>query len=180
MLTAKLQDYQASEVLADGSQITVRALHPEDKPILQEGMHHLSKNSLYNRFFTWKTELSPKELSFFTELDFVDHVGLLASLVTPEGERPLGVGRYIACKELKSIHAAEIAFAVDEEFQGRGIGKLLMKHLIVIGRQNHVKLFVAYVLPGNRKMLAVLYGSGLPVTRNQDEAGVLEIRLRLT
>ena len=179
MLTVDLHEYQASERLVDGSPVVIRALHPEDKPILQEGMHHLSKDSLYNRFFTWKTELSSRELSFFTELDFIDHVGLLASLMTPDGERPLGVGRYIACKELKAERAAEIAFAVDEEFQGRGVGKLLLKHLIEIARQNQLEEFVAYVLPDNKKMLAVLHKSGLDLRCKQDAAGVLEVRLRL-
>jgi GNAT superfamily N-acetyltransferase len=179
MLTIDHHEYRVLENLIDGTPIVIRALQPADKPILQEGMHHLSKDSLYNRFFTWKTELSSKELSFFTELDFVDHVGLLASLITPDGERPLGVGRYIACKELKSRRAAEIAFAVDEEFQGRGVGKLLLKHLVTIARQNHLKEFVAYVLPDNKKMLGVLYKSGLPLRCKQDEAGVLDVRLQL-
>lgn len=179
MATIQAQAYEARELTLAGQSVLIRSIRAEDKPILQEGMHHLSKESLYARFFTFKSELSDVELKFFTEMDFVHHVGLMATLTTADGDRPVGVGRYIMSKDLEKDNRAELAFAVDDEYQGLGIGTLLLKHLTVIGKANKLSQFVAFVLPTNRKMLGVLRQSGLPIQYKKDDAGVLEVTLDL-
>ncbi len=174
------QHYVAYEKLRDGRDIVIRSIRPEDKPVLQEGMHHLSRESLYFRFFTGKTELSEKELTFFTEIDFIHHVGLLASLLVSGAEAvPIGVGRYIMTDRTKALENAELAFAVDEKFQGLGVGTHLMKHLTKIGRAQGLKKFTAFVLPQNIKMQAVFMCCGLPMTQVHNDAGVLEMTLSL-
>ncbi|MDR3615837.1 MAG: GNAT family N-acetyltransferase [Candidatus Obscuribacterales bacterium] len=177
--TIKAKDYCVREETLDGRMLTIRGIRSDDKEMLQEGMHHLSKESIYARFFTFKSELTDNELKYFTEVDFVNHVALVASLDTPAGERPVGVGRYIIPDKVPKENKAELAFTVDDEYQGLGIGTILMKHLIVIGRANRIERFVAYVMPDNRRMRDVLRRAGLPIKYKQDSAGILEITLTL-
>src|SRR5215467_13366357 len=92
---ANAERYLSTDELRDGRKVSIRAIRPEDKPILQESWHHLSRQSQYFRFFAEKDELTEQELEFFTDIDFVHHVGLLASIINGDAEVPAGVGRYI-------------------------------------------------------------------------------------
>jgi len=177
--TIQAKDYCVREETLDGRTLTIRSIRSDDKEVLKEGMHHLSKESLYARFFTFKSELTDDELKYFTEVDFVNHVALMAAFNTTDGERPVGVGRYIIPNKAPKENKAELAFTVDDMYQGLGIGTLLMKHLITIGRANRIEKFVAYVMPDNRRMRDVLRRAGLPIKYKQDSAGILEITLIL-
>lgn len=80
--------------LRDGSAIRIRAIRPDDKQRLLGHFSRLSEQSVYQRFFGVKKSLTPEDLVLFTELDFVDAVGLVATLGEAEQERIVGVGRY--------------------------------------------------------------------------------------
>jgi RimJ/RimL family protein N-acetyltransferase len=117
---APAADYAADEVLRDGGSIHIRAIRPDDRERLREHFHGLSEKSIYFRFFGLKRSLNDAELTRLTNLDFVDHVALAATLRDDRGERFIGVARYIRCPDRSR---AEVAFAVLDEHQGRGIGK---------------------------------------------------------
>ncbi len=89
------EKYLAEERLRDGRTVVIRAVQSTDKPLLKEAMHHLSPQSLYFRFLTPKKELTDKELAYFTEVDFLHHVALLASVNENGKSVPAGVGRYV-------------------------------------------------------------------------------------
>ena len=178
--TAHANHYLVHETLGDGSSVVIRAIRPEDKPILQEGMHHLNQQSLYFRFFTPKRELSKEELVHFTEVDFIHHVGLMACLISKHGhEIPVGVGRYIMSEDSRQSATAELAFAVSEEAQGRGVGTLLCKHLIKIARAEGLTTLTALVLEGNLKMMAVFAHSGVAMKQTRQGGGVIDVTLSL-
>ena len=172
-----LRLYAARDRLLDGRFLLVRAIRPDDKLAIQDGLHRLSAESAYFRFFQLKRQASPKELAYFTELDFADHVALIA--IVEGAALVVGVGRYIVCDEVESIRAAEIAFAVDDAYHGRGIATILLRHLAKIARAAAISEFRASVLPDNHKMLRVLAHSGLP-QEHTTEDGVVEVRLSLT
>lgn len=169
--------YYAKDQLRDGRVLDIRSIIPEDKPILAEGMHHLSPASLYYRFLTPKRELTDKELAYFTEVDFFHHVALLASIEEDGKILPAGVARYV----MPSTNAteAEIAFAVNEEYLGLGIATVLLKHLTKIAKGNSIKTFTALVLPDNHKMLDVLKHSQMPMKSFMNTTGVLQVNLEL-
>ncbi|GAA5315125.1 MAG: hypothetical protein AseanaTS_03290 [Candidatus Pelagadaptatus aseana] len=170
--------YQACETLKDGSKLLIRAVLPEDKAGMQEAAHHLSDRSSYLRFFRVKHDLTPQELKFFTEVDFVDHVGLTGVICEGEDQgEVVAASRYVVCQREPKV-IAELAFAVDDPHQGLGIGKLMLKHLVAIARQADIDEFEVSVLAENRKMLRVLTGFGLPYTQSRDR-GVVELRLSL-
>ncbi|HIA51478.1 MAG TPA: GNAT family N-acetyltransferase [Candidatus Melainabacteria bacterium] len=170
--------YFAKDQLRDGRVLDIRSIIPEDKPILAEGMHHLSPASLYYRFLTPKRELTDKELAYFTEVDFFHHVALLASIEEDGKILPAGVARYV----MPSTNAteAEIAFAVNEEYQGLGIATVLLRHLRKIAVKNGLKTFTALVLPDNTKMLDVFKHSDIPMKSVVTTTGVMNITLDLS
>ncbi len=76
--------YAAGEVMRDGRPIRIRAIRPDDKQRLLEHFAHLSPRSVYYRFFGLKRSLDDQDLRRFTELDFVNHVGLVATVAGRE------------------------------------------------------------------------------------------------
>ena len=90
-----------------------------------------------------------------------------------------GVGRYVMSNNAALPLSADIAFAVNDEYQGLGIGTMLLTHLTTIARQAGILEFTALVLPNNKKMLHVFRNSGLPIKESVNSVGVLEIVLRL-
>ena len=93
---------------------------------------------------------------------------------TGSGEHVVAGARYV----LMSPGVAEVAFAVTDAWQGRGLGKLLMKHLTAIAREAGLRELRAEVMPGNGSMLAVFRGSGLPIS-TKTEADAVHVRLLL-
>ena len=120
------------------------------------------------RFHGFKRSLSESEVIDMTEVDFVDHVGLVATFGIDPEPPLIGAGRYILCADTPKHHRAEVAFAVLDEHQGKGIGSLLLRHLAIIGKAQGVREFQAEVLTDNRKMIAVLEGSGFPFERSTE------------
>ncbi len=167
--------YATEAILRDGSSIHIRALRPGDKALLLAHFQHLSQQSVYFRFFGAKKRLTDEELARFTELDFVHQVALVATLGVGHDERFVGVGRYNAVGEDGGKPTcAEVAFAVLDEFQGRGVGTLLLEHLAPIAYANGITEFEADVLGENNRMLEVFARSGFKVKRSL-EAGVFHI-----
>ncbi len=173
-----IANYCAEEKLLDGRCVTIRSIRPDDKGFMQEEMRHLSDTSRYFRFFTVKKELSPEELIYFTEVDFKDHVALVASIHEEGCVVPAGIGRYIRSPKADSIDA-ELAFDVEDEFHGLGIGTLLLKHLTMIARNAGLREFFALVLTENKKMLEVFSNCGLEMTSLSGPDGLTEVRLHL-
>jgi GNAT superfamily N-acetyltransferase len=149
--------YSAAEVLRDGGRIEIRALRHDDREGLIAAIARTSDESLYRRFFGPKHFFSEKEISFFVDVDFVNHVALVA--VVDEDGRPAIVGgaRYIMVGPAQ----AEVSFVVIDSYQRRGIGALLLRHLAGIARGAGIKEFVAEVMPDNITMLGVFRNSGM-------------------
>jgi acetyl coenzyme A synthetase (ADP forming)-like protein len=171
-MVSDLRDYAVEEILRDGGSIHIRAIRPGDRQRLLDHFARLSARSVYFRFFTAKRRLTDAELDLFTRLDFVQRVALVATLLESGEERIIGVGRYAMLPEKPG--AAEVAFAVADEHQGRGVGTLLLEHLVRIARAHGVSEFQAEVLGENNRMLQVFAQSGFVVTRST-EAGVVHL-----
>ena len=166
----EVREYATDALLRDGGSVHIRAIRPADQPQLLRFFETLSARSIYFRFFQTKTHLTDNELRYFTELDFVNHVGLVATLWDNQQEHFLAVGRYI-CPSTCSGNAsppsrAEVAFAVADAHQGRGLGTLLLEHLAEIARERGITEFEADVLGENNRMLQVFAASGFEVRRS--------------
>jgi RimJ/RimL family protein N-acetyltransferase len=168
-------NFSSVEALRDGRRVEIRALRHEDCNGLEEAVSRASDESVRRRFFSVRHHLSEQEIEFFSNIDFVSHVALV--VVAVEGEEPhiVGSGRYIVVEPAR----AEIAFALVDEYQGQGIGAVLMRHLATIARDAGLKEFIAEVLPENTAMLKVFKKSGLHPTI-RPEAGIVHVTLRLS
>jgi GNAT superfamily N-acetyltransferase len=156
------------------SEITIRAVRPDDGERLVKAFRGLDRGSVYLRFFSYKKELEDEELRRVTECDGVSEAVLVATVGSGDREIIVGLGEYV-----RSGAAADIAFAVEEDFQGRGIASRLLQQLVDIARANGIVRFEADVLAENTPMLAVLRNSGLRM-RTSHGQGVVHATLFLT
>ena len=167
--------YSVIETLREGRKVEIRAQRPQDRDGLTSAVARASNESLYRRFFGARREFSEKEVSFFLDVDFVNHVALVA--VDKEGGQPtiVGGGRYVVVRPGQ----AEVAFAVIDEYQGQGIGAALMRHLAAIARQAGLRELIAEVLSENAAMLKVFEKSGLKMSTKR-EGVVVHVSLRFS
>ena len=165
--------YLVQEALKDGNEVTIRAMHPDDKERLVEAFLHLQPQTIRMRFFYAKRSLSEDDLRWLDEMSHGNHVGLVATVPSGRDELVIGEGSYAALGR-----TAEIGFTVAEAWQGRGIASRLLQHLARIARDRGVGQFEAYVLKENAPMLAVFRHSGFPMT-TRDAEGVLHVTLLL-
>lgn len=167
--------YSAFETLRDGRRIEIRALRPDDRAALIAAVARSSAQSLYRRFFEIKRHFTEPEIEFFLNVDFVDHVALVA--VVEENGRPVVIGgaRYVGVQPGK----AEVAFALIDQYQGHGIGAALLRHLAAIAAKAGIEELIAEVLPDNLPMLKVFEKSGFPMSRTHEFQAVhVSLRLR--
>jgi GNAT superfamily N-acetyltransferase len=155
-----LANYSAFETLRDGHRVEIRALRPDDQAGLIAAVERTSARSLQRRFFGLKRTFTDQEVAFFVNVDFINHVALLALI--HEGDRSViaGGGRYIVVRPGQ----AELALVVLDEYQGHGIGRALMHHLTTIARGAGLHTLVAEVLSENTPMLQLFKTSGLPLS----------------
>jgi GNAT superfamily N-acetyltransferase len=135
--------------LRDGGEVLIRAVQPEDKPLFARGWERFGDESRYRRFMGAKPRLTTDELSFFTEIDHVDHEALGA--IDPGTGEGLGVARYV--RDPDRPHAAEAAVSVIDAMQGRGLGGVLLRRLCHRAAQNGIRIFTAELLASNHTML---------------------------
>lgn len=167
--------YHAEARLRDDTPVVLRAIRPDDKERLRDHFAGLSEASVLQRFFGPKPRLTEDDLRYFTELDFDRHFALVATIREDGGEEGiLGVGRGIDSGGGGGDGAgpgrtAEVAFAVADAHQGKGIGTLLLNHLAELARRLGYDRFEAWVLPGNGRMLDVFLHSGYRVHRRLED-----------
>jgi len=172
---SKAANYTAEERLRDGRRVEIRALKPDDKADMLVAVSHIGAQSMRRRFFGAKRDFSQAEQAYYLNVDFVNHVALVA--VVGEGGQSaiVGGGRYVVVQP----GSAEVAFAVVDEFQGQGIGSALLRHLVVIARDAGLSELIAEVLAENAAMLRVFENSGLKVT-TQRAAGAVHVRMQIS
>ena len=156
-------EYELDVALRDGGGARVRPIKPADGSLLVEFFERLGPESRYFRFFRIKETLEPKEVEFFTNVDYADRMALIAIL---DGKM-IGLASYD--REHDEEGTAEVAFAVADEHQGRGIGTQLLQLLTNHARSQGVQRFEAFVLPENRQMMRLFRNSGYELTRTIDE-----------
>jgi acyl-CoA synthetase (NDP forming)/RimJ/RimL family protein N-acetyltransferase len=157
-------------VLSDGGTLHVRPIRPDDADRLREFHSRLSPEAIYYRFFTPMPRLSDTMVERLVNVDYFERMAIVAQF----GEQLVAVARY----DLIDSDRAEVAFVVNDAHQGRGLGMLLLEHLVVIGRANGIGRFQAQTLSDNQAMLRVFKGAGFEVKRKFD-GGVVEVEFSI-
>ena len=156
-------EWEQDAVLREGGTVHIRPIVPSDADALQAFVQNMSSESSYFRFFRVKRELQPDELRAYTELDYKLDMAFVAIV---DGQL-VGVGRYDAIESDPT--SAEIAFTVADDYQGKGIGTLLVFRIAAYARAVGVERFRAYLLADNHAMMRVFRNAGFPLTRAIDE-----------
>ncbi|MCG2626554.1 GNAT family N-acetyltransferase [Bradyrhizobium sp. WYCCWR 13023] len=163
--------YSHRDTLRDGTPVEIRALRPEDAVEMLAALGQTSAQSRRRRFFIPKQHFSDRERDFFMEIDFEHHVALVACV---DDAGIVGGGRYIVTEPGR----AEMAFMVIDAWQGRGIGGLLLRHLIALARDAKLSELMAEVLLENAAMRRVFDRFGFVRVKGQDpDALHLELKL---
>lgn len=161
----------APVILRDGGTAWLRPALPEDIDRLDVLFNRASRESLWFRFFTAVSTVSRRFLKSVVEIDGDERMTLLVTRGEGEEERVLAVGSYA---RLPKTASADIAFFVDDEFQGHGLGMLLLERLAAHAHAHGIEMLVADTMIENRRMLDVFRASGLPMTYRTDH-GVVHI-----
>jgi GNAT superfamily N-acetyltransferase len=159
--------------LRDGTRVRLRAIAPEDKRLVVDVFDGLSEESRYRRFFTFSSGLTLDMLAYLTEVDHTNHEAIIA--IEPTTGRALGVARYVRLRD--GPEAAEVAFAVVDEWQGRGLGRALLTYLTRRARQEGVLRFVALIKVGNEEAVRLL--KGLNEIERRREGSEMELVMEL-
>lgn len=167
--------YSAREQLRDGCPVEIRAVRPEDEAAMLTAVDETSAQSLQRRFFAAKRHFSDRERALFMNIDFKTHVALVMLAEVSGQEAIVGGGRYVVFEPER----AEMAFMVVDAWQGRGIGSILMRHLIALARDAGLKELTAEVLPENTAMRRVFDKFGFRPAAKRDPQTV-NLMLKLT
>ena len=160
--------------LPDGSEVRLRQVGPDDRPLFAAAWEAFGETSRYRRFMVPKQHLSEHDLEYLTEVDHVDHEAIGA--VEPRTGAGLGVARYV--RDAQRPDTAEAAVAVVDEWQGRGLGTVLLRRLTGRAVANGIRTFTATLLTENRSMLHLFERLGHVHVRDIS-AGTMEIDVEL-
>ena len=163
--------------LRDGTPVTLRAIRPDDAPRLQALHSRLSSESVFLRFLDQRKALSDRDAQRLAAVDHAASMAIVAAL--PEGgdEKLIGVARY-ALVGPDHPGDAEAAIVVEDAYQGRGLGTILVDRMVRYAQAHGVRTFVASVHYNNDEIMHFIQRSGLPAEKHL-EAGVWEVRIRL-
>jgi GNAT superfamily N-acetyltransferase len=172
------EEYDVELTLEGEGSFRIRSVRADDKERLADGFRRLSSESVYARFLAHKEGLSDEELTYFTEVDFVDHVALVATVGEGADEAIVGVGRYVVVGGEPDSRCAEIALTVVDEYQGRGIGAALLEHLAQIATHAGVVEFEAFTRGGDERVAQLFAKSGYEF-RSEPEFALRRLTLSL-
>jgi len=165
-----LETYRSTKT---GFQLFFRPVKITDEPLLKDFFYALSDRSLHRRFLSWRTDIPHERLQDFVIIDYTKEVSILAIIGDQENEIIVGLSQYGVDE---ATHTAEVALAVRDDYQNRGIGTELLSYLTYLAKREGFLGFTAEVLVENRPMLQVFEQGGFDITR-QTEAGVYHLRM---
>ncbi len=157
-------------ILRDGSTATIRVAQPGDLPALRHFFERLSLESRVRRFFSPNLPRDELLAAMADSSDPHDQLTLLAFRVLDGEERIIATANYSALDKT----TAEVAFAVDDTLQGKGLGSLLLERLAVLAAQHGITRFWAVTHADNRAMIDVFKRSGFQ-PRSKWSGGDIEI-----
>ncbi len=164
--------WEADVLLKDGSAARIRPIRTDDGPRIVDLHSQLSEQSIYFRFFAPYPVLAARDVERFTHVDYDDRVALVATVAGAI----VGVVRYD--RLAPGGDEAEVAFTVRDDYQGLGVGSVLLEHLTGVARERGIRRFIAEVLPANHRMLGVFRDAGYASAMAMED-GVVRLDLAI-
>jgi acyl-CoA hydrolase/GNAT superfamily N-acetyltransferase len=166
----ELETYRTTKT---GLNIFFRPVKISDEPLLKDFVYSLSDQSLYRRFISRRQYMPHEFLQELVVIDYTKETAILAFVEKSDREELVGVGRYFSDPD---THMAEIAFAVRDDYQGKGIGMELLSYLTYLAKRQGLLGFTAEVLMDNQPMLHVFEKGGF-VIEKRTIAGLVELHM---
>jgi acyl-CoA hydrolase/RimJ/RimL family protein N-acetyltransferase len=168
-------DIETVKTFKDGLEVKFKPIRPSDEDMMRRLFYEFSDESKYLRYFAKVLIMPHKEMQKYVNIDYEKVFSIVGVVTDHRTERIIAEARYALDPE---SGAYEMAFLVDEEFQGRGIGTFMLGYLLKIARERGIKKLSATVLPQNTKMLKV-FGKAEVKPKMKSSDGVIELRFEL-
>ncbi|MEJ5362787.1 MAG: GNAT family N-acetyltransferase [Spirochaetota bacterium] len=165
-----LETYRTTKT---GIKLKLRPVKISDEELLKDFFYSLSDQSLYRRFISTRKDMPHERLQEMVVIDYTKEMVILAVIEQNEKEVVVGVGQY-GIQEFQ--HWAEVAFAVRDDYQYKGIGQILLSYLTQIAKRNGLLGFTAEVLVENKPMLHLFEKMGFNIEK-RSSAGVYELKM---
>jgi len=160
------QELEKYVTLKDGTEIFFRPVKPTDESALSEMLYSLSTDSVKKRYFTHTKTFPHKDVQKLTNIDYQQNLAFVCVVPGVEGaEEIVAIAQYFLDPQTQ---VAEVAFIVQDEWQDKGMGAMLLDYLTRTAKERGVKTFYATVLPINKAMLSIFYNSGYNVSTEFD------------
>jgi GNAT superfamily N-acetyltransferase len=168
------EDMETYRTTKTGLQIFIRPVKISDEPLLKDFFYSLSDVSMHRRFLSYRKDMSHERLQDFVVIDYTKEVLLIVNMVDEDNQQIVAVGQYGIDDH---SHTAEVAFAVRDDKQDRGIGFTLLQYLTYLARRQGLLGFTAEVLADNKPMLHVFEKGGFDM-KKKNEGGVYDLMLK--
>jgi RimJ/RimL family protein N-acetyltransferase len=172
-MTAYPKELEREIALPDGARLRLRPIRPEDQDRLIAFYDRLSRHTAYQRFFAVMRRLPPDWAHFLANVDYERRLALLAEHGPPDEPELIGVARY---EPTDQPDTAEIAFVIQDRWQNRGLGTLMLDALLAAAAARGIRRFRAYVLASNMRMIDLLVRF-MDVQERVTQSGVTELLL---
>ncbi len=159
--------YEKLVRLADGRNVLLRLIKPEDEALWLEMFQNFSEESVRYRFFHIIKDTPPEMRARYCNIDYTREIGIVAELKAEERSKILGVVRLIIEQDGKK---GEVAFIVADPWQGLGLGSEMVDHMIEICKDREIETVYALMLPNNHKAIRLLKKRGFTIQYRNDEA----------
>ena len=168
------KELERDALLKDGTAVHLRPIRPDDAPGLVALFDRLSQQPASPRFLAVLKRLPPAYARVFANVDYRRRLAIVAERQTPAGPELIGVGRY---EPADAPSIVEVAFVVQDGWQGRGLGSILLDEVLRAAVARGVQRFRAFVLAENHRMLGLL-GRRTEITERKLEEGVVSVEFR--
>jgi acyl-CoA hydrolase/GNAT superfamily N-acetyltransferase len=166
----KLEAYRTTRT---GLDLFLRPVKLSDEPLLKDFFYSLSNDSMYRRFISTRLDMHHERLQPFVVIDYTKEMVILAILQHEETELIVGMAQYLINE---TMHTAEVAFVVRDDYQSRGIGAALLTYVTYLARKSGLLGFTAAVLMENRQMLQLFENAGFNIEKRTD-GGIYELTM---
>jgi acetyltransferase len=162
--------------LADGTDIVIRPIRPEDAELVQAFVRGLSEESKYFRFMNSMQELTETMLVRFTQIDYSREMALIAVTLVQNKEIEIGVARYAINPDGDSC---EFALVIADNVQGKGLGQKLMVALMEAARSNGLSVIEGEVLSNNHNMFKLMTRLGFTIKTSEEDQSIMKVSKEL-
>ncbi len=166
---------ETMKTFKDGLLVKFRPIKPSDEDMMRRLFYQFSDESKYLRYFARIRTMPHKQMQSYVNIDY-DRILSIVGIIQHAGtERIIAEARYGYDDNEKTY---EMAFIVDEEFQGKGIATFMARYLMKIAKERNIEKISANVLPQNDKMMKVFEKCGVPFTQRFED-GVMHFDFHL-